>query len=281
MNEHTLSNGISVPYMLFGSFQMKGPDTMSDVVHSAVESGVTGFDTSPSYHTERAVADAIRRETANGRMSLGDFWVQSKIDIWQMIVYKGAVRDCALEYMERAGIAYWDTLLIHWPQPDYLIPTWKAMETLYREKRVRSIGVCNFTLRHFKRLMDSDITMLPHICQNEIHPLNTEPELSAFCKEHGILLEAYSPLCRMLPAVKDDPVIRSLAASYGVSPAQLMLRWHIEHGRVPIVKTDNPARARENANVLSFSLLPEDTEKIDALDRRFKIFLGSRCCPGY
>ena len=281
MNEFFLSNGIPVPYLLFGSFQVKGADTLSGVVHSAVENGVMGFDTSPSYRTERAVADAVRREIADGRKRRADFWVQSKIDIWQMIVHKGDIRDVALQYMERAGMEYWDALLIHWPQPDYLLPTWRALEKMYEEKLVRSIGVCNFSLRHFRTLMDGDIGMLPQICQNEIHPCNTEPELAAFCKAHGILLEAYSPLCRMLPCVKDDPVILGLSAQYGVSPAQLILRWHLEHGRVPIVKTDNPARAKENADIRSFSLKPEDVQAIDGLNRRFKIFLESRNCPGY
>ena len=281
MIEKTLSNGVTMPPLLFGSFQMKEQSEMNAVVHSAVENGMFGFDTSPSYHTEGMLAEAVRREIESGAQAREAFFIQSKIDSWQMIVKKGAVRTYVLSCLEKTGLEYWDALLIHWPQPTYLVATWRELEQLYRENLVKSIGVCNFSLRHFRILKENGAELLPQICQNEIHPLNTEPALAAFCRENGILLQAYSPLCRMLPEVKDNPVLNALAGQYGVSVAQLVLRWHIEHGRVPIVKTSSPKRVKENADIFSFSLNADDVQKIDALDRRFKIFLESRCCPGY
>ena len=281
MNEKTLSNGVTVPQMLFGSFQMKDQTEMNDVVHSAVENGVFGFDTSPSYHTEGMLAEAVRREIESGPHMRESFFVQSKIDSWQMILQKGAVRKYVLACLEKTGLKYWDALLIHWPQPDYLVATWRELEQLYRENVVRSIGVCNFSLRHFRKLQEGGAEIVPQICQNEIHPLNTESELTAYCRDNDIVLQAYSPLCRMLPEIKEHPLLNELAEKNGVSVAQLILRWHIEHGRIPIVKTSSAKRAKENTDVFSFSLSPGDVQAIDSLDRRFKIFLESRCCPGY
>ena len=282
MDNRTLKNGKMIPNIMFGSFQMTDQQEMNEIVSAAVENGVLGFDTSPSYRTEGMLATAVHNVMkTNPAIKREKFFIETKIDSWQMIAKKGEIRPFVTAKLKETKLQYWDCLLIHWPQPEYLVPTWKAMEKLYEEKLVRSIGVCNFSPRHFRTLQKGGAKIMPHICQSEIHPLNAEEELTAYCKEHGIILEAYSPLCRMIPQMRYNALINILAEKYHVSPAQIILRWHIEHGRVPIVKTSSVKRVKENTDIFSFSLSEEDCKAIHQLNEDFHIFLESRCCPGY
>lgn len=282
MQSITLNNGNTIPQIMFGSFQMKIQSDMNAVVETAVNNGVFGFDTSPSYKTEEMLSRSIHELTAKKEgLSRKEFFLGTKIDVWQMVAEKGEIRPYVEKSLEKTGIEYWDLLLIHWPQPEYYKKTWLAMEKLYEENIVKNIGVCNFSKRHFKGLERAGAHFVPMVMQNEIHPLNTEQELLAYCKEKHIIVQAYSPLCRMLPEVKNHELLNTLARKYHVSVAQIILRWHVERGLVPVVKTSSAKRVTENIDIFSFSLSEEDRNAITNLDRHFKIFLESRCCPGY
>ncbi|UWP58393.1 aldo/keto reductase [Ruminococcus gauvreauii] len=282
MNSITLNNGNQIPQMMFGSFQMNEQADMDAVVKTAVDNGVLGFDTSPSYRTEEMLSAAVRGLIAKREgLSRSDFFLDTKIDEWQMIAKKGEIRPFVEKCLEKTNLDYWDLILIHWPQPDYYTKTWLAMEKLYEEGIVKNIGVCNFSVRHFKGLERAGANVVPAVMQNEVHPLNTENEVLEYCEENHITVQAYSPLCRMIPEIRENELLNHLAEKYGVSLAQIILRWHIERGLVPVVKTSSEKRVKENTDIFSFALSEEDRDAITGLDSHFKIFLESRCCPGY
>lgn len=282
MESISLSNDIRIPRIMLGSFQMNKESDMEEVVEEALTHGVYGFDTSPSYNTEEMLARAISKSlSCHSEIKRSDLFVDSKIDSWQMMESKGDIRKYVDDMLERTGLSYLDLLLIHWPEPNFYTETYKCMEKLYNEGVIKSIGVCNFRIRHFERLIKDGATIVPHVMQNEIHPFNTEEELVNYCKERGIVVQAYSPLCRMIPEIANDATLNILARKYNVSVAQLMLRHHTQRGLVPIVKTSSRKRVLENTDIFGFTIEDDDMTTISMLDRHFKMFLESRCCPGY
>ncbi|MBQ7078004.1 MAG: aldo/keto reductase [Lachnospiraceae bacterium] len=282
MESISLSNGKNIPKVMLGSFQMNKESDMEAVVEEAISKGVYGFDTSPSYKTEESLARAVHKALSKHTdVKREDLFIGSKIDSWMMMEGKGDIRKYVEDVLERTKLSYLDLLLIHWPQPEYLVQTYLCMEKLYEEGMVKSIGVCNLKVRHFNKLIEGGATITPHVAQNEIHPFNTEEELVSYCKEKNIVVQAYSPLCRMIPEIKNDATLNILAIKYGVSVAQLMLRFHTQRGLVPIVKTSSPKRVSENTDIFNFTIEEDDMKTISLLDRHFKMFLESRCCPGY
>lgn len=282
MESISLSNEVKIPKIMLGSFQMNKESDMDEVVEEALTHGVYGFDTSPSYKTEEMLANAIHKSLSkHSDIKRSDLFVDSKIDSWQMMEGKGDIRKYVEEMLEKTNLSYLDLLLIHWPEPNFYTETYKCMEKLYNEGIVKSIGVCNFRIRHFERLIKDGATITPHVMQNEIHPFNVEEELVNYCKDHGIVVQAYSPLCRMIPEIANDATLNILARKYNVSVAQLMLRFHTERGLVPIVKTSSKKRVLENTDIFGFTIEDDDMTTISMLDRHFKMFLESRCCPGY
>ncbi len=281
MESVILNNGCRMPKVMLGSFQMDDPAVMDDIVATAVKEGVFGFDTSPSYKTEGMLASSVLKQIKEGNAKRSDFFIDTKIDSWQMIAKKGDIRPYVMAALDKTGLEYWDMLLIHWPQPENFAATYLTMEKLYEEGIVKNIGVCNFSVRHFEEIEKAGAHIVPMVAQNEIHPLNTEPELTEYCRKHNIVIQAYSPLCRMIYKMKNNALINILAEKYGKSPAQIILRWHVQQGFVPIVKTSSSKRVIENTDIFSFELSKEDQEAVSKLDEHFKIFLESRCCPGY
>jgi diketogulonate reductase-like aldo/keto reductase len=168
--------------------------------------------------------------------------------------------------MDGLGLDLLDLLLIHWPAPaiDRYVDTWRAFEKLYAEGRVRAIGVSNFQPAHLQRLLD-ETSVVPALNQIELHPLLPQSELRAFHAEHGILTEAWAPLAQGGDVLK-DPVIARIADRHGKSPAQVILRWHIELGNVVIPKSVTPSRIRENLDVFDFSLSADDLTAIAGLE---------------
>ena len=272
----------NIPPILFGSFQISSDETLYNIVSQAANSGIKGFDTSPSYRTEEGVSKAINRYIAeHPGSSRADFYLQTKIDAWQMIEKKGDIRPFVKAKLKKINQPYFDSLLIHWPQPDYFVDTWKYMEDLYQTGLVKSIGICNCRRRHFELLRNSQFELLPMTIQNEIHPFNTDFKNVEYFKSLGVYIQAYSPLCRMIPEISTNQTLIELAQKYEVSLVQLILRWHLENGIIPVVKTSKTERVKENIFATQFKISADDTEKISELNKNFKIFLESRCCPGY
>jgi 2,5-diketo-D-gluconate reductase A len=256
-----LSNGQKIPQLGFGVFQVEPADTVQAVT-TALQAGYRHIDTAQMYGNEKEVGEAIARSG----IARDEVFVTSKLS--NSSHRPDDARKAFDGSLDVLGFDYIDLFLIHWPLPtrydgDY-VSTWQAMEEFYRDGRARSIGVSNFQPHHLRRL-HSECEIPPAVDQIEVHPYFTQEDLRAFCAEHQITVEAWSPIAQ--GEVLDDPEIVSIARSAGKSPAQVVLRWHIERGDVIFPKSVTPARIKENFDIFDFKLSGQDLEVITALDR--------------
>jgi len=256
-----LSNGQQIPQLGFGVFLVK-PEETEAAVMLALEAGYRHVDTAEHYGNEAEVGAAVRKSG----LSRSDIFVTTKLN-------NGAHRpDDARKAFDGSlralGVDYVDLFLIHWPLPmlydgDF-VSTWNTLEEFYRDGRARSIGVSNFQPHHLRRL-HQECEIPPAVDQIEVNPYLTQDELRGFCAEHEIAVEAWSPLAR--GHALGDPTIEDIARKYGRTPAQVILRWHIERGDIVFPKSVTPARVRENIDIFDFELAGEDVEAISALNR--------------
>ena len=257
----TLNNGQTIPQFGFGVFLVKPEETVA-AVSTALEVGYRHIDTAEMYGNEKEVGEAIHRSG----LDRTDVFITTKLS--NDAHEPDDARQAFDESLKALGVDYVDLFLIHWPLPtrydgDY-VSTWKTLEEFYREGRARSIGVSNFQPRHLRRLhTESDIP--PAVNQVEVNPYLTQEELRGFCAEHQIAIEAWSPLGR--GNVLNDPMIESIAHRADKTPAQVVLRWHIERGDIIFPKSVTPERIRENFGIFDFELPPEDIEAITLLNR--------------
>jgi 2,5-diketo-D-gluconate reductase A len=255
----TLNNGVEIPQLGFGVFQIKPEDTVKATT-SALEIGYRHIDTAQMYGNEREVGLAVRESG----IPREDVFVTSKLNNNRL------ERDDILrsfdQTMSALGFGYLDLFLIHWPLPavaDY-VARWKVMEEIYAGGRVKAIGVSNFHPNHLRNLLGaSDIT--PAVNQIEVSPFLVQDELRAFNADHEIVTEAWSPIAR--GKVADDPVIGRIAERLGRSPAQVTLRWHIQRGDVVFPESVTRSRIEENFAIFDFELEDADMTAISALDR--------------
>jgi len=259
--EIMLNNGREIPQFGFGVFQIRPADT-AEAVATALRAGYRHIDTAEMYGNEREVGEAI----AGSGLDRGDVFVTSKLG-------NGSHRpeDARKAFdgtLDALGTEYVDLFLIHWPLPtrydgDY-VSTWRTLEEFYADGRARSIGVSNFQPHHLRRLHEgSEIT--PAVNQIEVHPYLTQDGVRGFCAEHQIAVEAWSPIAQGL--VLTDPTVGEIARRVGRSPAQVVLRWHIERGDIVFPKSVTPERIEENIAIFDFELSGEDVEAISALNR--------------
>lgn len=254
-----MNNGVRIPQLGFGVFLVPDTETKAAVL-TALEAGYRHIDTAKLYQNEAGVGAAI---TESG-IPRDELFVTTKV--WNSEQgFEPAIASFEAS-MDRLGLDLLDLLLIHWPAPDLnrYVDTWRALEKLYAEGRVRAIGVSNFQPEHLRRLFD-ETSVVPAINQVELHPLLPQSELRAFHAEHGILTEAWAPLAQG-GSVLTDPVIAQIGERHGKSPAQVVLRWHVELGNVVIPKSVTPSRIRENLDVFDFSLSAEDLTAIAKLE---------------
>jgi diketogulonate reductase-like aldo/keto reductase len=170
---------------------------------------------------------------------------------------------------------------MHWPYPDYYIETWHKMEDVYRSGKVRAVGVCNFQERHLNALIGSGISIMPMVMQVEYHPLRTIKPMIALCERHSIQVEAYSPLCLMNKHLIESEILKSLANKYRKTIPQIILRWDIQQGVIPVFKSASPQRLKENIDIYDFSLTSEEMERIFSMNEDYKFHPESINCPGY
>jgi 2,5-diketo-D-gluconate reductase A len=257
----TLNDGHSIPQLGFGVFQIDPGDTAA-AVSAALDVGYRHIDTAEMYGNEREVGAAVR---ASG-LDRDDVFITSKLA-------NGAHRpDDARRAFEGTlsalGVDSVDLFLIHWPLPTLydgdFVSTWKTLEEFKADGRARSIGVSNFQVAHLERLA-AECDVVPAVNQIELHPYLLNDEVHEYGQDHGIATEAWSPIAR--GTVLDDPVVTEISERVGRTPAQVVLRWHIERGNVVFPKSTTPARIRENFGLFDFGLAPGDAEAIDALDR--------------
>ena len=255
----TLNTGAQIPQLGFGVFQVP-PDEVVEPVRTAIEAGYRSIDTAAAYGNEEGVGKAI----AESGVRREDLFVTTKL--WNDRQGYDSTLQAFDESMTKLGLDYLDLYLIHWPAAgqDKYVETWRAFEKLHNEGRIKSIGVSNFQIPHLRRLFE-ETDVVPAINQIELHPNLQQADLRAFHREHGILTEAWSPIGQG-KGLLEDPTLTSLAEKYGKSPAQIVLRWHVQLGNVVIPKSATPSRIRENIQVFDFEIAEDDMNVIAGLE---------------
>ena len=256
-----LNDGNEIPQLGFGVFQVPPEDT-ARVVAEVLAVGYRHIDTAQMYGNERGVGEAVR----NSDLDRAEVFVTSKLGNHRH--RPDEARSAFDRSLERLVFDYLDLFLIHWPLPTLydgdFVSTWKTLEEFHSDGRARSIGVSNFQVDHLERLA-AETDTVPAVNQIELHPYFQNAEVRAYGSEHGIATEAWSPIAQ--GQVLDDPVITEIAEALGRSPAQVVLRWHLQHGNIVFPKSTTPARMRENFELFDFELDAGQVQRIDALDR--------------
>jgi 2,5-diketo-D-gluconate reductase A len=253
-----LNDGEAIPRIGFGVFQV-APEETAEAVSYALQTGYRAVDTAAAYGNEREVGRAVR---ASG-IGREEVFVTTKL--WNSDHGRGSAHRAFDRSLDRLGFDYVDLYLIHWPAPGrrLYVETWAALIELKAAGRARSIGVSNFEIEHLERVVDAT-GVAPAVNQVELHPRLQQPELRRFHAEQGIVTEAWSPIAK--GRVLDDPVVTELAARHDRTPAQIVLRWHLQLGNVVIPKSVTPARIEENFRVCDFTLDDDAMRTIETLD---------------
>ena len=251
-----LNSGEKIPQLGLGVF--KSAEETAYAVSSALAAGYRHIDTATAYGNERQVGEGIR----SSGVSRGEIFLTTKL--WNDDMRAGTQAQAIERSLEALGTDYIDLYLIHWPVKGCFVSSWKVLEDYHRQGVLRSIGVSNFQDYHLTELL-REAEVAPAVDQIECHPYLTQESLSAFCKARGIAVEAWSPLGK--GNVLADPVITELAAKHGKSPAQVIIRWHLQNGRIVIPKSVHENRIRENADVFDFTLSQEEMARIAELNR--------------
>jgi len=253
-----LNNDVEMPYFGLGVFQSQEGQEVINAVKWAIDAGYRHIDTAKLYYNEKGVGEAIRQSKVDRK----DIFVTTKV--WNSDQgYESTLRafDASLN---RLGFDYLDLYLIHWPVKGKYKETWRALEYLYNQGRVKAIGVSNFMQHHLEDLLQS-ANIIPMVNQVEFHPCLVQQELLDFCRKNKIVYEAWSPL--MLGRVLSIDLLNQLAIKYNKNPVQIVLRWDLQKGVVTIPKSSKKERIISNADIFDFELSQEDVELIDGLDR--------------
>ncbi len=253
-----LNNGLKMPWLGFGVFQIKDGNEVEKAVLNALEVGYRSIDTATVYSNERGVGKAIKKSGIQRE----EIFLTTKV--WNEDQRKKRTFEAFEESLERLETDYVDLYLIHWPVAGHYIETWQAMENIYRSGRAKSIGVSNFLVNHLEDILRVG-SVVPSANQMEFHPFLVQPELLKFCQDNNIQMEAWSPL--MQGHIVSVQAVQEIAEKYNKTPAQITLRWNLQHKVVTIPKSVNPSRIIENTQIFDFELSQEDMNNIDALDQ--------------
>ena len=260
---YTLNNGVSIPCVGFGTYKtVQEKDT--SVLRLAIETGYRYFDTASFYGNEAQLGQAIRKS----RIPRQDFFLASKV--WKTEMGYQETKSAFHRSLERLGTSYLDLYLIHWPLPSLSEPnwaeldleTWRAMEDLYQEGKIRAVGLSNFLPHHIEKLL-ARCRIRPMVDQLEFHPGYSQEAAVQYCQEQGIQVQAWSPIGRT--RMFSDPLIRELSQNYQVSPAQICLRYAVQKQIIPLPKSSTKDRMLENQNLFSFTLSQEDMYRLDTM----------------
>ena len=251
----TLHNGVEMPWFGLGVFKVEDGQELVEAVKVAIKDGYRSIDTAAIYGNEKAVGQGIRAGIKETGISREDLFITSKV--WNADQGYETTIAAYEESLKKLELDYLDLYLVHWPVEGKYKDAWRALETLYKEGRVRAIGVSNFQIHHLEDLM-KDAEIKPMVNQVEYHPRLTQKELQAFAKNKDIQLEAWSPL--MQGQLLDNETLQEIADKYGKSIAQVILRWDLQNGVITIPKSTKEHRIAENATVFDFELTKEDME---------------------
>jgi diketogulonate reductase-like aldo/keto reductase len=255
-----LLNGVAMPRLGLGVWRAQEGEETERAVSAALRAGYRLIDTASLYRNEASVGRAIR---ASG-IPREQIFVTTKV--WNDEQGYDNTKRAFHASLHRLGMDYVDLYLVHWPVPGKYKDTYRAIEELYEEGLIRAIGVSNFKIHHLEDLMAS-CRVKPMVNQVELHPLLTQKELVAFCRKESIQVESWRPL---MQGRLDLPLLRELAGKYGKTPAQILIRWHLQHGLVTIPKSVREERITENSRVFDFALSVEDMARIDGLNRNHR-----------
>ncbi|MBV5104522.1 MULTISPECIES: aldo/keto reductase [Mammaliicoccus] len=261
-----LNNNVEIPELGLGVYKIEDAD-VERVVHTAIDAGYRAIDTAWFYKNEKALGTALKTLNINRE----DLFITTKL--WNDFQGYDATIKAFNDSLESLQLTYIDMYLIHWPCPEdgLFIETYKALETLYKEGKIKAIGVCNFKEHHLDKLL-AETEIVPAVNQVEFHPLFNQKVLQAYCESKGIKLMAWSPLMRGGEWLKNAD-LQSIADQYNKTVAQVIIKWHLQQGRLVIPKSQNDNRIRENFDVFDFELSDEDLDKIDQLntdERQFR-----------
>lgn len=262
----TLHNGVEMPLLGLGVFRVEDGQELIDAVKIAIKHGYRSIDTAAIYGNEVGVGQGIRKGIEEGNVAREELFITSKV--WNSELGYEETIAAYEESLTKLGLEYLDLYLIHWPVEGKFKEAWKALETLYKEGRVKAIGVSNFQIHHLEELM-KDAEINPMVNQVEYHPRLTQKELQKFCKEQYIQLEAWSPL--MAGQLLDNEELQEIASRHGKSVAQIIVRWDLQNDVITIPKSTKEYRIIENADVFDFELTKEDMDQINQLNKNHRV----------
>lgn len=262
----TLHNGTKMPWLGLGVFKVEEGQELVNAVKTAIAYGYRSVDTAAIYGNEVGVGQGVREAVEETGIAREDLFITSKV--WNSELGYESTIAAYEESLTKLGLDYLDLYLIHWPVAGKYKEAWRALETLYKEGRVKAIGVSNFQIHHLEDLM-KDAEIKPMVNQVEYHPRLTQKELQAFCQQQDIQLEAWSPL--MQGQLLDITDLQEIADKYGKSVAQVILRWDLQNGVITIPKSTKEHRIAENATVFDFELTADDMKRIDSLNQNHRV----------
>lgn len=278
MSKILLSNGVEMPPIVETTNWMDYP-VMKDLVSAGLKIGYRAFDTARDYGNEDVVGRVIKECLAEQGLKREDVFLTTKIGNSQQAL--GNIEEQVDISLKNLQTDYIDLWLMHWPYPDHYVDTWRKMERIYKSGKVRAIGMANFRIRHFEHLFKEGVDVIPHCVQMELHPLRTAEDIVAYLRERNIAVQAYSPLCRMIPKIRENVLLKAIADAHGKTVGQVILRWHIQNQTVPVFKSLRPKRLQENFDIFDFALSDEEMKTVSSLDEDYKYHLESTSCPGY
>jgi len=269
MGTVTLNNGLKMPLVGYGVFRVPEGEDLAEAVKTAIAKGYRSIDTAQVYRNEESVGRGIRAAIEEGLVTREELFITSKV--WNDGLSYEETLAAYDSSLEKIGLDYLDLYLVHWPGIDTnYVEVYKALEKIYQDGRVRSIGVSNFHVHHLEKLL-KETKVTPVINQIEFHPHLTQEEVRAYCTDKDIQVEAWSPL--MNGALLEEALIQELASKYDKTPAQIVLRYDVQHNVVTIPKTMTATRMEENLDVFDFTLTDGEMAQLDALND------GLRCGP--
>ncbi|WP_039067013.1 aldo/keto reductase [Staphylococcus shinii] len=268
MENITFYNGNEMPIVGLGTFRVENNDECAASVKHAIESGYTHIDTAMIYENEDKVGQGIAEGLASTGLKRSDLFITSKL--WLDDYGRQNVANAYETSLNKLGLDYLNLYLMHWPGTDeaLMIDTWQGMEDLYKNDKVKNIGVSNFNVEHLEALL-AQVSIKPVINQVEFHPYLLQSSLNRYLEVQNIHMESWSPL--MNAQILEDETVNEVANEVGKSPAQVIIRWNIEHGVVVIPKSVTPSRIEENIDVFDFALTAEQIEKLDNLNEERRI----------
>lgn len=251
-----------MPMVGLGVFKVEKEEELITAVKAAIEIGYRSIDTASIYGNEEWVGEAIRQSGINRE----ELFITSKV--WNSDQGYEATLKAFNTSLEKMGLEYLDLYLIHWPVEGKYTETWRALEDLYKEGKIKTIGVSNFQIRHLENLLKT-AEIKPMINQIELHPKLAQTELRAFAANHDMHIEAWAPL--MQGGLFENEILKELAEKHEKSIAQIVLRWHLQNSIIVIPKSTKPHRIKENADLFDFELSQQDMELIDSLDEHLRV----------